>query len=184
MNFNARKVVANGTNYSDLKAYEDETVAFCLPVRCYGTCGSMTPYVPSPTSQHNRYRKYQTHVVAEHETLAGIALKYDITVEDIRRTNSFLWTSNSVWVGQVIKVPVFDHQHARTAAEDQHSNTLEQNDEKHRRRSSGALKVGPSASEFWNKVDSSIEESRRVTKELKKHSEQPAAKETTHDLHC
>jgi len=46
--------------------------------------------------------------VAEHETLAGIALKYDISVEDIRRINSFLWTSNSVWVGQIIKVPVVD----------------------------------------------------------------------------
>lgn len=183
MNFNARKVVSNGTNYNELKAYEDETVAFCLPVRCYGTCGNMTPYVPSPTSQHNRYRKYQTHVVAEHETLAGIALRYDITVEDIRRTNSFLWTSNSVWVGQVIKVPVFD-QHARGSTEDQ----LNTHHEKHRRRSSGAaaaVKVGPSASEFWTKVDSSIEESRRVTKELKKHSEeQPLPAKETNDLNC
>ena len=29
-------------------------------------------------------------------------------MEDIRRINSFLWTSNSVWVGQIIKVPVID----------------------------------------------------------------------------
>lgn len=79
----------------------EETVAlkhFNL-YRSYGTCGNFTPYVP-------KFRQFLTHVVKEHETLAGIALKYDLTTEDIKRTNSFLWTSNSVWVGQVIKVPV------------------------------------------------------------------------------
>ena len=81
----------------------EETVAlkhFNL-YRSYGTCGNFTPYVP-------KFRQFLTHVVKEHETLAGIALKYDLTTEDIKRTNSFLWTSNSVWVGQVIKVPVLD----------------------------------------------------------------------------
>ena len=102
---------ANPRRYQNeqIEAFEGETAAlkhFCLPVRSYGTCGDFaSPYVPSPS------RKCVTHIVAQHETLAGIALKYDITVEDLRRTNSFLWTSNSVWVGQVIKVPVIKERH-------------------------------------------------------------------------
>lgn len=105
LNFNN----ATSRKSNETEAFDSETISlkqFCLPVRSYGTCGDFPAYVPSPTSVQNRYRKCITHVVAQHETLAGIALKYDITVEDIRRTNSFLWTSNSVWVGQVIKVPV------------------------------------------------------------------------------
>lgn len=107
LHFNSRS--NRKSQVDEIEAFDGETVSlkqFCLPVRSYGTCGNFPCYVPSPTSHQNRYRKCVTHVVAEHETLAGIALKYDITVEDIRRTNSFLWTSNSVWVGQVIKVPV------------------------------------------------------------------------------
>ena len=68
----------------------------------------MTPYVPSPSSHQNRYRKCLTHIVNEHETLAGIALRYDLTVEDLRRTNSFLWTTSSVYVGQTLKIPIID----------------------------------------------------------------------------
>ena len=33
--------------------------------------------------------------------MVGIALKYDITVEDIRRCNN-LWTNDALWPGQVI----------------------------------------------------------------------------------
>ena len=32
--------------------------------------------------------------------MIGIALKYDITVEDIRRCNS-LWANDALWPGQV-----------------------------------------------------------------------------------
>ena len=97
-----RSVSLNLTNFrQENNVAFEETVAlkhFNL-YRSYGTCGNFTPYVP-------KFRQFLTHVVKEHETLAGIALKYDSTIEDIKRTNSFLWTSNSVWVGQVIKVPV------------------------------------------------------------------------------
>lgn len=88
-----------------IEDFNSETISlkqFCFPVRSYGTCGDFPSYVPSSR------RKCVTHVVAQHETLAGIALKYDISVEELRRTNSFLWTSNSVWVGQAIKVPVIN----------------------------------------------------------------------------
>ena len=98
-----RSVSLNLPNFRQESVAYEETVAlkhFNL-YRSYGTCGNFTPYVP-------KFRQFLTHIVKEHETLAGIALKYDLSTEDIKRTNSFLWTSNSVWVGQVIKVPVSD----------------------------------------------------------------------------
>ena len=128
----------------------------------------MTPYVPSPSSHQNRYRKCITHIVSEHETLAGIALKYDLTVEDLRRTNSFLWTTNSVWVGQTLKIPILDHQQKdfKMVEETAASTTVI------KRRSlepaSNSETIGPSASEVWTKVDDSIEASKKVTNQLKK----------------
>jgi LysM repeat protein len=43
-------------------------------------------------------RECVTHTVSSSETLAGIALKYDLTIEDIRRYNS-LWQNDNVWPG-------------------------------------------------------------------------------------
>lgn len=71
-----------GHSEDQIEAFDGETAAlkqFCFHVRSYGTCGDFTPYVPSPTSQNHKFKKCISHVVAEHETLAGIALKYDIS---------------------------------------------------------------------------------------------------------
>jgi len=67
--------------------------------------------MPSPT------RSYQVHEVRPEDTLAGLALKYDVTVEEIRRTNS-LWANDNVWPGQVLRVPVAATQAAATYQED------------------------------------------------------------------
>ena len=53
----------------------------------------------SPT--HGGFREWEGHEVKSNETMVGIALKYDITVEDIRRCNN-LWTNDALWPGQVI----------------------------------------------------------------------------------
>ena len=53
------------------------------------------------------------HEVRPEDTLAGLALKYDVTVEEIRRTNS-LWANDNVWPGQVLRVPVAATQAAAT----------------------------------------------------------------------
>ena len=50
-------------------------------------------------------RECLTHTVSSSETLAGIALKYDLTIEDIRRYNS-LWQNDNVWPGQKLRIPV------------------------------------------------------------------------------
>ena len=53
----------------------------------------------SPT--HGGFRQWEGHEVKGSETMVGISLKYDITVEDIRRCNN-LWTNDALWPGQVI----------------------------------------------------------------------------------
>ena len=55
----------------------------------------------SPT--HGGFRQWEGHEVKSSETMVGIALKYDITVEDIRRCNN-LWTNDSLWPGQVSNI--------------------------------------------------------------------------------
>ena len=165
LNFNARKT-ANEPIESN---FDSETISlkqFCFPHRSYGTCDFFPSYVPSSNS--SRHRKCISHVVADNETLAGIALKYDISVEEIRRTNSFLWTTNSVWVGQIIKVPVIhpdkgDSQHSAKESR-RKSAESSKNQPPH------VNKIGPTTKEFWSKVDHSIEASKKVTHQFAKTS--------------
>ena len=143
----------------------------------------MTPYVPSPSSHQNRYRKCLTHVVSEHETLAGIALKYDLTVEDLRRNNSFLWTTNSVWVGQTLKIPILSSHNLNQQAENAKKFTEQQTQnlriQKQNRKTSSAAQ---SPEEFWTKVDDSIEASKKVTKEYKKQLNNSSPEKEPKDL--
>ena len=112
----------------------------------------------------------------------------NFSVEDIRRINSFLWTSNSVWVGQIIKVPVNDkigiysensserknssNESSGEKTDDITNQKSTKNAKSKRRLSASAtnLKMGPSPTEFWTKMDSSIEESKKVQGQLKKNS--------------
>ena len=189
LNFASKRRGGNSNSHQqpteDLEAFESgETVAlknFCWFVRSYGTCGNMTPYVPSPSSHQNRYRKCLTHIVNEHETLAGIALRYDLTVEDLRRTNSFLWTTSSVYVGQTLKIPIIDGTAKDLKTETEHQMSVP------KRKSSEAsavVQIGPSASEFWTKVDDSIEASKKVTNEFKKKQLSPHKKDPKDLLKC
>ena len=127
-------------------------------------------------------------------------------MEDIRRINSFLWTSNSVWVGQIIKVPVIDRKSGieenpennqkqkGSKLSDQQGEKLTENshkqvskkDKRKLSASSNTTKMGPSPTEFWTKVDSSIEESKKVTSQLKKNSpsQEQNELESKLDLKC
>jgi len=200
LNFNSKRGGGSSNSNSqqnpdDLEAFDSgETIAlknFVWCVRSYGTCGNIgTPYVPSPSSHANRYRKCLTHIVSDHETLAGIALKYDITVEDLRRTNSFLWTSNSVWVGQTLKIPIFDfknqQQHQPLEQQQSSINKKRKNSEPAAAVSSSSTSgVGSSSvTDFWTKVDDSIEASKKVTNQFKKQSEVNSTTATKDPLKC
>ena len=91
-----------------------------------------------------------------------------------------------MWVGQIIKVPVVDrksgNENSETSQKQKTSKLSDQQVEKlaesslksvpkkDKRKISPGTKIGPSPTEFWTKMDSSIEESKKVTSQLKKNS--------------
>ncbi|XP_044263719.1 lysM and putative peptidoglycan-binding domain-containing protein 1 [Tribolium madens] len=61
------------------------------------------------TSKHvNRNENCIKHYVTNTDTLQGIALKYDVTIEQIRRVNR-LWASDSLFLKEYLLIPVRDN---------------------------------------------------------------------------
>jgi LysM repeat protein len=61
------------------------------------------------TSKHiNRNENCIKHYVSNTDTLQGIALKYDVTIEQIRRINR-LWASDSLFLKEFLLIPVRDN---------------------------------------------------------------------------
>jgi len=67
------------------------------PRKSYGTC--------SGSSSH--WTQFLDHVVTEGETLAGLSLKYNITIQDIKLCNK-IWTNEGLWPGRVLRIPISD----------------------------------------------------------------------------
>ena len=44
-------------------------------------------------------------MVTEGETLAGLSLKYNITIQDIKLCNK-IWTNEGLWPGRVLRIPI------------------------------------------------------------------------------
>lgn len=76
------------------------------PRRTYGTCNglrSMGTYNPLAVG-------WALHEVGAEETLIGIALKYNLKVEELRRTNNLWGANDTLWPGRILKVPLLlDH---------------------------------------------------------------------------
>ena len=47
------------------------------------------------------------HAVTEGETLAGLSLRYNITIQDIKLCNK-IWTNEGLWPGRVLRIPVLE----------------------------------------------------------------------------
>ncbi|KAI0001258.1 hypothetical protein BJV74DRAFT_88927 [Russula compacta] len=65
---------------------------------------------PSP-DQTGSHRTVLAHEVSPNDTLAGVALKYGISVTELRRANQ-LWASDSIHLRQVLYVPLDKAHHA------------------------------------------------------------------------
>jgi hypothetical protein len=93
--------------------------------------------------------------------MAGIALKYDISAEDIRRTNG-LWANDNVWPGQRLRIPVVEGTLPQGSSNVTHKSELKLVSS----RSFSVDKV-PTPTEFLSKLDSSIEETKKATKSMR-----------------
>lgn len=116
----------------------------------------------SPLARQNR--ECLIHIVNSNETMAGIALKYDISVEDIRRTNG-LWTNDNVWPGQRLKIPFGEGNQPISSVGS--STTLSKSDLKLANSHSFSIDNVPTPTEFLSKLDSSIEETKKATKNMR-----------------
>ncbi|XP_046685481.1 lysM and putative peptidoglycan-binding domain-containing protein 1 [Homalodisca vitripennis] len=59
----------------------------------------------STNNHQKRQEHYIKHTISKSDTLQGIALKYGVTTEQIRRANR-LWTSDSLFLRETLLVPV------------------------------------------------------------------------------
>lgn len=67
--------------------------------KTYGTCSGSS----------SLWSSFQEHVVASGETLAGLALRYNITLQDLKLANK-LWTNEGLFPGRSLKIPVIEIQ--------------------------------------------------------------------------
>jgi len=67
--------------------------------RSYGTCSS--------NSNTSHWTSFTDHTVGEGDTLAGLSLRFDITIQDIKLANS-LWTNEGLYTGRVLRIPIVE----------------------------------------------------------------------------
>eukprot|EP00092_Neocalanus_flemingeri_P009836 GFUD01010599.1.p1 GENE.GFUD01010599.1~~GFUD01010599.1.p1 ORF type:complete len:314 (+),score=59.55 GFUD01010599.1:128-1069(+) len=67
------------------------------PRKTYGTCSGGSSV----------WASFLDHVVEEGETLAGLSLRYNITIQDIKLANK-LWTNEGLWPGRTLRIPVIE----------------------------------------------------------------------------
>lgn len=93
----------------------DETTAFSSPLGRrvgYGTTPStsLRSAAPAPRPPQSRV----VHHVQPSDTIQGISLKYNVTVEELRRVNK-LWANDSIWLRGTLLIPA----HADATAVDE-----------------------------------------------------------------
>lgn len=118
------------------------------------------------TSRHvTRNHNYYKHVISSSDTLQGIALKYGVTMEQIRRTNR-LWASDSLFLREHLMIPLPDNSNftpnIETADSNNHSEITSPNS------------LGDdfdNVSNFLDKIDSSIASTKEVVNRSRGNSE-------------
>jgi len=67
------------------------------PRKTYGTCSGGSSV----------WTSFLDHTIEEGETLAGLSLRYNITIQDIKLANK-LWTNEGLWPGRTLRIPVIE----------------------------------------------------------------------------
>ncbi|KAF2892476.1 hypothetical protein ILUMI_13695 [Ignelater luminosus] len=115
------------------------------------------------TSKHvTRNQNFIKHIVSSSDTLQGIALKYGVTMEQIRRSNR-LWASDSLFLREYLIIPVSDDSNFLT-------NTGETNSNNHSEVTSPS-DLDEDVSSFLVKIDNSIANTIKEVKKSQGNSE-------------
>ncbi|KAI0305384.1 hypothetical protein B0F90DRAFT_1815027 [Multifurca ochricompacta] len=89
-----------------------------------------TPALAGPGSPPNKAESLRTvlvhvHEVSPNDSLAGVALKYGISVTELRRANQ-LWASDSIHLRQVLYIPLEKARHANLTTPGSESSSIVQ----------------------------------------------------------
>ncbi|XP_077432407.1 lysM and putative peptidoglycan-binding domain-containing protein 1 [Vanacampus margaritifer] len=107
-------------------------------------------------------RRSIEHRIQPGETLQGIALKYGVTTEQIKRANR-LYTNDSIFQKKSLSIPVTSHSEALTDAAD--DDDVEEDDDGESARlgsSAGPSRGELTAVDFFSRLDGFISESKRA----------------------
>ncbi|XP_018322894.1 lysM and putative peptidoglycan-binding domain-containing protein 2 isoform X2 [Agrilus planipennis] len=128
------------------------------------------------TSKHvNKNQKFIKHTVAKTDTLQGLALKYEVTMEDIRRANR-MYTSDSLFLKEYLLIPIPEDSPFAAFSESQ-SNITSPPSEASSSSSRPPSVSSPSyidnddVSHFLSKIDSSIANTKAEVRKSSGHSE-------------
>lgn len=67
------------------------------PRKSYGTCSAGS----------SCWSSFTDHTVLEGETLAGLSIRYNITIQDIKLANK-IWTNEGLWPGRTLRIPLIE----------------------------------------------------------------------------
>jgi len=67
------------------------------PRKSYGTCSGGS----------SCWSSFIDHTVLEGETLAGLSIRYNITIQDIKLANK-IWTNEGLWPGRTLRIPIVE----------------------------------------------------------------------------
>lgn len=76
-----------------------------LSIRESASARSLKKYGSTSSKHATKSENYIKHFVTNTDTLQGIALKYDVSIEQIRRANR-LWASDSLFLKPYLLIPV------------------------------------------------------------------------------
>ncbi|XP_076269094.1 lysM and putative peptidoglycan-binding domain-containing protein 1-like isoform X3 [Rhynchophorus ferrugineus] len=149
---------------------------------------SLKKYGSTSSKTATKAENYLKHFVSNSDTLQGIALKYNVTIEQIRRANK-LWASDSLFLREYLLIPQPDNandllspvENQSTSSQSSLASSSIENLNQNR------MSVGSSTrssfdeeniNDFLNKIDASIASTKEVVKKVTNTSEYGSEFET------
>ncbi|XP_014467422.1 PREDICTED: lysM and putative peptidoglycan-binding domain-containing protein 2 isoform X2 [Dinoponera quadriceps] len=151
--------------------------------RCIRDTGRTLKKYGSTAKHMTRTESLVKHIVSSTDTLQGIALKYGVTTEQIRRVNR-LWASDSLFLREHLLIPVSADSPA-SACNDEPAVASEEHDVPPNISSpssiSSSIDDESSVNDFLAKMDSSIASVKREVKRAQGNNSVPTAMTLTYN---
>jgi len=145
----------------DRNAYEK------LSIRESAKC--LKRYGSTSSKNATRNENYMKHYVTNTDTLQGIALRYNVTIEKIRRANK-LWASDSLFLKEFLLIPIPEGSATPSNSATATPITSPESNETSRSMPSADSFDEDNISEFLEKIDASIASTKEEVKKTQINS--------------